>query len=131
MTPELTALALAILLQAVQFALMAIPANMELGTEFTLSPRDDTPPQPLSRRTGRMLRAVNNHFEALILFTAAVTLITVSDQSSWFTATCAWAFLGARVLYVPAYILGWVPGRSIIWAVGFLAIILMTLAALV
>jgi len=42
MTPELTALALADLLQAVQYALMAILANLELGTAKTLSPRDAT-----------------------------------------------------------------------------------------
>jgi len=40
MAPELTVLTLAALLQAVQFALMAIPANLELGTAKTLSPRD-------------------------------------------------------------------------------------------
>ncbi len=38
MTPELTALALAGLLQAVQFVLMAVPANLELGPGYT-SPR--------------------------------------------------------------------------------------------
>ena len=37
MTPELTALALCGLLQAVQFALFALPANLELGTGYTLS----------------------------------------------------------------------------------------------
>ncbi|ANB35782.1 putative MAPEG superfamily protein [Rhodovulum sulfidophilum] len=131
MTPELTALALAILVQAVQFVLMAIPANMELGTEYTTSPRDTPPDQQLSRRTGRMQRALNNHFEGLILFTAAVVLVTVSDQSSWFTALCAWIYLIARIAYVPAYIRGWVPGRSMIWAAGFAATILMTLAALI
>lgn len=40
MTPELTALALAGLLQAAQYALMAVPANLELGAAKTLSPRD-------------------------------------------------------------------------------------------
>jgi len=131
MTPELYALAFAILLQAVQFVLMALPANMELGTRYTLSPRDEEPPREMSRRTGRMYRALNNHFEGLILFTAAVVLITVSDQSSWFTAMCAWAYLAARIAYVPAYVQGWVPGRSIVWAAGFAATILMTLAALI
>ena len=36
----------------------------------------------------------------------------------------------ARVLYIPAYYFGWVPWRSLIWAVGFLATTLMLLAAL-
>ena len=37
MTPELTTLALAGLLQAAQYAVFAIPANIELGTGYTLS----------------------------------------------------------------------------------------------
>ncbi|TCO72052.1 MAPEG family protein [Rhodovulum euryhalinum] len=130
MTPELTALALAILLQAVQLILLAIPANMELGANYTAGPRDTPPDRPLSPRTARLQRALNNHFEALILFTAATALVTLSGQSSLFTAICAFAYLGARILYIPAYALGWSPGRSILWGVGFLATLLMTLAAL-
>ena len=48
MTPELTALALAGLLQAVQFHLFAIPANKELGTGYTSSPRDRPPSRQMS-----------------------------------------------------------------------------------
>ena len=40
MTPELTALTLAALLQGLQFVLMAVPANIDLGTGYTASPRD-------------------------------------------------------------------------------------------
>ncbi|TCP39962.1 MAPEG family protein [Rhodovulum marinum] len=131
MTPELYALALAILLQAAQLAIFAIPANFELGSRYTTSPRDEPPENALSTPTARMQRAFQNHFEALILFTAAVVLVTVSNQSTWVTITCAFTYLAARVLYIPAYVLGWTPGRSLVWAVGFLATILMTLAALV
>jgi len=131
MTPELTALALAILLQAAQLVIFAIPANFELGSRYTTSPRDEPPDGALSTPTARMQRAFQNHFEALILFTAAVVLVTVSDQSTWVTATCAWVYLVARAVYIPAYVLGWAPGRSIVWAVGFFATLLMTLAALV
>jgi uncharacterized MAPEG superfamily protein len=130
MTPELTALALAGLLQAVQYLLMSVPANLELGTAKTLSPRDPhTFGKPLAEQvspiTGRLIRALNNHFEALILFTLAVTVVTLSSQSTPFTAACAWTYLVARVLYVPAYAFGLVPWRSLIWAVGFLATVAM------
>ncbi|MDF1709133.1 MAG: MAPEG family protein [Paracoccaceae bacterium] len=136
MTPELTALALAGLLQVIQFMLMSIPANLELGPGKTLGPRDpDRLGKPLieqvSPRTGRLFRALNNHFEGLILFTLAVVVVTLSDQSSPFTAACAWTYLVARVLYVPAYAFGLVPWRSLIWMVGFSATTLMLLAALV
>ncbi|MBC7138818.1 MAG: MAPEG family protein [Defluviimonas sp.] len=130
MTPELTALALAGLLQVVQYMLFALPANLELGTRYTSSPRDVPPTRPLSPRTARLERALNNHFEALILFTLAVAVVTLGGQASGFTATCGWVYLAMRVLYVPAYALGWAPWRSAIWSIGFLATVAMILAAL-
>jgi uncharacterized MAPEG superfamily protein len=135
MTPELTALALAGLLQGFQIALMSIPANLELGARVTLSPRDPARlgkplVDQLSPRTGRLYRAMNNHFEGLILFTLAVVVVTLSGQSTAFTAACAWAYLAARVLYVPAYAFGWTPWRSLIWMAGFAATMAMIVAAL-
>lgn len=136
MTTELTILALAGLLQGLQFCLMAIPANLELGPAKTMSPRD---PERLggdlkdlvSPKTSRLIRAMNNHFEALILFTIAVVVVTLGDKSSAFTATCATAYLVARILYIPAYYFGWTPWRSLIWFVGFLATMLMIISALI
>ncbi len=135
MTPELTALALAGLLQAAQFAALSVLANLELGPKKTASPRDRQQlggalEDLLSVRTARLLRALNNHFEGLILFTLAVTVVTLSGQASGFTATCGWAYLGARVLYVPAYYFGLSPWRSAIWFVGFLATLAMIVTAL-
>ena len=136
MTPELTALTLAALLQVVQYVLMSVPANLELGTGKTLSPRDagrlgKPLVEQVSPRTGRLFRALNNHFEGLILFSIACVVISVSGQSSPFTAAFAYTYLIARVLYVPAYYFGLVPWRSLIWAVGFLATTCMLLAALI
>ena len=135
MTPELTVLALAGLLQMVQFVLMAVPANLELGTAKTMSPRDaDRMTKPmveqLSTRTARLHRALTNHFEALILFTLAVVVVTLSDSGTGFTAACAWAYLAARILYIPAYAFGWVPWRSVFFSVGWLASGAMIVAAL-
>jgi uncharacterized MAPEG superfamily protein len=136
MTPELTALTLAALLQVVQFFLMAIPANLEAGPGKTLSPRDadrmgGALEDHVSKRTARLIRAYNNHLETLILFAIACIVITISGQSSPFTTGCAYAYLGARVLYIPAYAFGWVPWRSLIWMVAFGATTLMLLSALV
>jgi uncharacterized MAPEG superfamily protein len=131
MTPELTALTLAGLLQMVQFIFFAVPANLELGTRYTSGPRDRPPERPLSTRTGRLQRAMNNHFEGLILFTLAVVVVTLSGQSSSFTAACGFAYLAARLLYIPAYAFGWNPWRSAIWAVGWFATLAMMLAALI
>ena len=131
MTPELTTLALSGLLQALLYVLFATPANLELGTRYTSSPRDTPPPRRLSLTTARMQRALSNSFEALITFTIAVVVVTLGGQSSPLTAICAWTFLAARVLYIPAYWFGWAPWRSAIWGAGYLASLIMIIAALV
>ena len=135
MTPELTVLTLAALLQVVQYVLMSVPANMELGPGKTTSPRDRSElggslEDQLSDKSARLVRALNNHFEGLILFTIACVVVTLGEQSKPLTAACAWAYLIARVLYIPAYYFGLRPWRSLIWMVGFTATTIMLLAAL-
>lgn len=136
MTTELTVLTLAGLLQIIQFALMAIPANIELGVGKTMSPRDPARlgkplEEQMSLRTGRLKRAMNNHFEGLILFTIACTVITISGQSTAYTGTLTIIYLIARVAYIPAYAFGWTPWRSLIWFAGLVPTTLMLIAALV
>lgn len=128
MPPELTALTLAALLQVLQFAAYSIAAQLQVGVKAALGPRDNIP--QLTGSAGRLQRAMNNHFEGLILFSIACMVITLSDQSTPLTAGCAYAYLAARIAYVPAYVLGLVPWRSLVWAIGFAATVLMLLAAL-
>lgn len=133
---EVKILALAALWQFVQFALMAVPVNIELGTGKTLSSRDTQKlggsiQSQVSARTGRLIRALNNHFEALILFTIAVVVIALSGESSALSVACAWTYLASRILYVAAYAFDWVPWRSIIWAAGFCATAVMLLSVVI
>lgn len=125
---ELLVLTLAALLQVVQYVLMAIPVNVQLGVRYTGGNRDEQ--QTASGVPGRLVRALNNHFESLILFTIAAVVVTLGDASSELTRTCAWVYLGARVLYVPAYASGVYGVRSLIWTVGFAATVVMLVAAL-
>ncbi|WP_299201274.1 MAPEG family protein [uncultured Tateyamaria sp.] len=135
MTPELTALALAAILQVLQFLLMAVPTNIELPQGKTLSPRDrdrlggDIQDQ-VSNKTARLIRAWENHFESLALFTIAVIVVSLANANTAFTATCAWIYLAARILYIPAYYFGLAPWRSLIWFVAFLVAPCMLIAAL-
>lgn len=128
MTPELTVLALAAIWQAVQLLLAAVSMNRDVGVEYNASPRDDA--REFSALTGRLRRAVDNHFEALTVFTIAVVVVTLSGSASTLTAACAWIYLAARILYVPAYAFGWSPWRTVIFCVGATATGVMILAAL-
>lgn len=131
MIPELQALALAGLLQSVQYVLLSIPANLELGPRTTLGPRDSPRlDERLSPGTGRLYRALGNHYEALVLFTLAIVVVVLADKTSGLTAALAWTYLGARILYVPAYWLGLVPWRSVVWAIGWLATVFLLAIAL-
>lgn len=129
MTPELTVLALAALLQAGQIALAGAVMNRDVGVDYNAGPRDTTP--SFSPLTGRLRRAVANHFEALALFTIAVVVVTLGGAAGGFTAACAWVYLAARVLYVPAYAFAWTPWRSVIFGIGACATLAMIIAALV
>lgn len=128
MTTELQVLGYAALLQYVQFVLMAVPVNLQLGVSYTAGARDQQ--QQPSGVAGRLYRAMNNHTENLVLFTIAVLVVTLGDASSGMTEAAAWTYLGARILYVPAYASGVFLLRSLIFTVGFLATLLMLLVAL-
>ena len=99
MTPELQVLAYAGLLQGVQYVLMSVSANLDLGPGKTMSARDvHRLGRPLAEllgvRAGRLYRAFTNHFEGLILFTLAVVVVTLSDRATGFSAGAAGDFSG-------------------------------------
>lgn len=128
MPVEVKVLGFAALLQALHFFLVAILVNRQLGIQYTGGPRDT--PKEIQGISGRIFRAHNNHFEALILFSIAVIVVTLAQASSPLTEACAWLYLISRILYVPAYASGIFMLRSMIWGIGYLATIVMLVAAL-
>ncbi len=132
---EIKILVLATLWQFVQYILMAVPVNLQLGADKTTSSRDldslgGSIQSQVDARTARLIRALNNHFEALVLFSIAVVAVALSGQSNAITATCAWVYLICRIAYVAAYAFNWVPWRSVIWGCGFMATGIMLITVL-
>jgi uncharacterized MAPEG superfamily protein len=127
MTTELTVLALSGLLICVQLAIYSVLANLQVGVRYSLGSRDA--PLNLTGMAGRAQRALNNQTEGIVLFTVAVVVLTLADKSSGLTGNLAWAYLFARILYVPAYLFGLSPWRSIIWFVGWLSTLAMLIIA--
>lgn len=127
MTPELTALTLAALLQMAQMALYSVLAQKQVGSDYAASPRDE--PRTLTGMAARAQRAMNNHFEGLLLFAIAVLVTTYADKGGALSAAASLLYLIARVLYIPAYLYGWTPWRSLIWFAGFLATAILLVAA--
>ena len=128
MPVELKVLGYAALLQFVQFLIMAVPVNQQLGVAYTGGNRDTQ--QEAHGVPGRLKRALDNHFEGLILFTIAVMVVVLGDATTSLTEGCAWAYLFARVAYVPIYASGVFLIRSLIWSVGFFATAIMIVSAL-
>jgi uncharacterized MAPEG superfamily protein len=128
MTPELTALALAGILQVIQMVLHIITHDIQAGIKAGLSSRDK--PILLSGTAARLQRAYHNHFESLAIFTIAVIVVTLSNQSTPLTQKCAYAYVIARALYIPAYAFDLTPWRSLIWTLGIGAATLMLLSVL-
>ena len=123
MTPELTALVLAALLQVATFVAYSITAQRQVGRGYAMSPRDT--PRTLTGVAGRLQRTMANSFEGLILFGIAVMAVTYSDTANGLTGAVAMLYLLARVLYLPAYVFGWTPWRSLIWVIGLCATVFL------
>ena len=129
MTTEILVLILAALLQMGQMVMPGyFMTRTPEGRAWNASPRDnERKPGP---EEGRATRAFENHDKNLLLFAIAALVVTVNGEGTWWTGLLAWVYLLARIAYVPAYLQGWSPGRSIIWVASFGAIGLMLLAAL-
>ncbi len=128
MTTELYILTLAALLQVAQILLFTVVGNMQIDRKTVFGPRDDVGKLPIA--SGRLDRVIKNHTEGLVMFAIAAIVITLTDQSTPVTQACAHIYLIARLLYIPAYVQGLAPWRSLIWIVGFFATIIMLIAAL-
>lgn len=125
---ELEALGWAALIWVLHFLVASMGATGQVGVGYLLGPRDEQ--KELTGAAGRLKRAMANYNEGLLLFAIAAVLVTLSQASSELTQYCAGVFLAARLLYIPAYAMGWTPWRTLIWMVGFAATLIMIVVAL-
>ncbi len=129
MTAELVALVIAAFIHFLHIGVSgAIMNATPEGRAWNASPRDT--PRDLGPLGGRAQRAEDNNRTALLLFATAILTLAASNQFTAWTAALAWLYVIARFLYIPAYVRGWSPFRSIIWMAGALATALLLLAAL-
>ncbi|MEQ8586455.1 MAG: MAPEG family protein [Thalassobaculaceae bacterium] len=122
---EMRVLAWSGLLAVAQLVLLAVYANRQLSPRYLASARDE--PRPLSGIPARLQRAFHNQIEGLVLFGVAAVVVTSAGLSSAVTEACALAYIAARVVYVPLYWFGVPWLRTLVWAVGFLATVIMLL----
>ncbi len=128
MPSELNILALYGLYTALILLAQVTGAMGQLGMGYLLSSRDEH--RTLTGITARLDRALTNSITAMALFAPAILILAHRDAFGHGTLAAAQAFLGARVLYVPAYALGLTGVRTLFWLIGFAATVALYLMAL-
>lgn len=119
MTPELAALSAPAFLHFATIFLAQRFLTRDIGRAGNMGTRENLEAE-LSPLTLRFRRATANFVENIAPFVIAVVVVVLAGKTSTLTAALAWGFVAARALYVPAYALAWVPGRSLIWLAGTL-----------
>ena len=124
---EMQMLFCAIALGLIQLLLAVLPSVFERGMPWALGPRDGAWPA-LGKYGARLDRTYRNFLETFPFFAAAVLLAYALQKTDAHSALGAQIYVWARLLYIPAYVLGIPFLRTLIWAAS-LAGILMVLSA--
>jgi uncharacterized MAPEG superfamily protein len=125
---ELRILLCAIALGIVQL-LLSVSFNVAgRGLRYGLGPRDE-PPKQLGKWASRAERAYRNFLETFPFFAAAVFLVHALDKSTQTSVLGAQIYIWARVLYVPAYLIGILYLRTILWTACIVGIVMVLRAA--
>ncbi|MEM6748705.1 MAG: MAPEG family protein [Pseudomonadota bacterium] len=128
MTPELTYLALAVILMLVHMSAQAGLAVLANGIAWGMSPRDyDTDAGKPASRAARALMNYAYNFPAFAALALAVTMAGVNSDS---TALGAMIWFWARVIYLPCYIFAVPVLRSVAWLTSVAGLIMMLLPLL-
>lgn len=122
MPDELTVLALGSLLLLAHILLAASYATRQYGVIWNAGPRD-APMPPLGAIAGRLERARNNMLETFPIVIVALLGVVIAGKASALTATAAWVWLVARLVYLPLYWAGVPMVRSLAWAVALVAML--------
>ena len=121
MSPDLYALAGAVLLSGAQVGMASVATLRKAGPDWVLGPRDEAFEVP--GMGGRIVRAHRNLLEILPQFVGALLCVHAADSVSVISAWGAWTFLVARVVYIPAYLsaIPWL--RPFCWQIAFFGVL--------
>lgn len=129
MGPETFVLTTAVLLGFLHLAVQAMTATAVRGTKWNLSSRDAALP-PLTGMAGRAERAFENFKETFPLFLAAIFLVMHTGRNAQLSAIGAYAYLSARVIYLPLYLFDITGLRTAVWSLSALGILLILAQAI-
>jgi uncharacterized MAPEG superfamily protein len=94
------------------------------GAAYNAGPRDEGQP-PLGKYPGRAQRALENFKETYPAFVALALALAVTARTGGNGALGAWLWFGARVVYLPLYLLGVPWLRTLAWSISLVGLVLM------
>lgn len=127
MAPESTILLWSVALAMVYLMTHGALMRLQIGLPLHNANRDHDPEPSLY--SGRAIRAFRNFLETYPMFIALVVVIAMTQTSSPISVWGGWIWFSARVLYLPAYILGFGRTRSLIWVTSLVGLGLMFIGA--
>jgi len=117
MTIELKMLAWSVLLGLAYIFIAAGLATQQRGLQWNVGNRDGAL-QPLTGAAARADRASRNFLETFVFFAAAAIGVVLAKQNTPHTAIGAEIYFGARLAYLPIYIVGIPYLRTLVWALS-------------
>jgi uncharacterized MAPEG superfamily protein len=118
---ELLCLELSVVLWFVYLFTHILTARGEFGDAYLFSPRDESPAAK-GLACGRARRALANYVENLVPF-VALDLALIATQHAGGLGATVW--VAARLLYLPAYMFGWIYVRTAFWGISILGLLMM------
>lgn len=127
MSIEIQLLFCAIALGIVQLLLAILVSVGGRGMSWALGARDADAPS-LGKFAGRIDRAYKNFVETFPFFAVAVLVAHALDKHTATSTMGAQVYIWARLLYIPAYVIGIPMVRTLIWMASIAGIV-MAMAA--
>ena len=118
---ELLCLELSVVLWFVYLFTQILTTRAEFGDAWLFTPRDELPAAK-GLACGRAKRALANYIENFVPF-VAVDLALIATQHTGGLGATVWVV--ARLLYLPAYVLGWIYLRTALWGIGLIGLLMM------
>ncbi|MEM7767785.1 MAG: MAPEG family protein [Pseudomonadota bacterium] len=125
---EYSYLVASIILFSVHILAEAVAGNLQYSVKDLAGARDQLPPP--NAAVGRCKRASQNMLESLIMFAPLVIIAVETGRANETTAMGAGLFLGARILYAPAYWFGIPWLRTLVWFAAIVGIVMILLQVL-
>ena len=127
MTQETTVFLGVIVLAVVHLLVPVLFKFSQHSFSTMIGPQDDL--GPLENVYGERLERANNNFkETLPLALGLLIMVHVLEKQGGISATGAWVYLGARILYPLMFISGIPMLRTMVWATSIAGLGMMALA---